>query len=170
MSACVSILNADQQITDLNVMFDRLFNRIKRNKLVSAVDYGRSLTRYRKEHPESLAEEKEQIYQWVRIIEKRKRERIQVDEKEPPLWDELKRAWVVYRMWETARAAFMSHPAATEMDFRKCWPSIHEELLTQYALEELAGNPAASNPLVEEMTDSDEIFGAEKEHFSSLQH
>jgi len=73
-------------------------------------------------------------------------------------------------MWETARAAFMSHPAATEMDFRKCWPSIYEELLKQHALEELAGNPAASNPLVEEMTDSDEIFGAEQEHFSSLQH
>ena len=73
-------------------------------------------------------------------------------------------------MWETARAAFMSHPAATEMDFRKCWPSIYEELLKQHALRELAGNPAASNPLVEEMTDSDEIFGAEQEHFSSLQH
>jgi len=151
-------------------MFHRLFNRIKRNKLVSAGDYGRDLTRYRKEHPESLAEEREQIHQWVRIVEKRKRDRTQIDEKEPPLLDELKRAWVVYRMWETARAAFMSHPAATDMDFRKCWPSIHEELLKRHALEELAGNSAASSPLVEEMTDSDEIFGAEKGHFSSLQH
>jgi hypothetical protein len=161
------ILNADHK--DPNDMFHRLFNRIKRNKLVSAGDYGRGLTRYRKEHPESLVEEREEIHQWVRIIEKRKRERIEVDEKEPPLLDELKRAWVVYRMWETARAAFMSHPAATEIDFRKCWPSIHEELLKRHALEELAGNPGASNRPAE-IADSDEIFGAETPNISSLQH
>ena len=151
-------------------MFHRLLNRIKRNKLISAGDYGRSLRRYRKEHPESLAEDREQIYQWVRIIEQRKRERIQVNEKDLPLWDELKRAWAVYLMWETARAAFMSHPAATAMDFRKCWPSIQEELLKQHALEELAGNPAAFGCRIEEMTDSDEMFGAAKGNFSSLQH
>lgn len=149
-------------------MFHRLFNRIKRSKLISAADYWRSLERYRKEHPESLAEEREQIYQWVRLIE-RKRNQIQVAERIRPLSDELERAWAAYRMWETARAAFMSHPAATEMAFRKSWPRIQEELLKQHALEELAGNPGASNQSVK-IADSDEIFGAETPNISSLQH
>jgi len=146
-------------------MFRGFFNRIKQRKMLSASKYSKSLARYRKEHPESLAEEREHVYQWVRLMT-RNREQIQVDEKERPLSDELKRAWAHYLLWETARAAFMSHPSATESEFLKCWPSLRAELLKQHALEGLAGNAI---PLLEE-TDSDEIFGTEKPYFSDLQH
>ena len=55
---------------------------------------------------------------------------------------------------EVARAAFMSHPAATEYDFRRCWPSIREELLKQHALEELAANPALSQSLAIQISEA----------------
>ena len=32
------------------------------------------------------------------------------------------------------REAFMSHPAATEEDFERCWPSIRDEMFKQHAL------------------------------------
>jgi hypothetical protein len=150
-------------------MFRGFFNRIMQRKLFFSAHYSKSLARFRKEHPESLAEESEQIYQWVRFIDKKKRERIPTEERERPLSDELQRAWVVYRMWETARAAFMSHPAATEIEFRRCWPSIRAELLKQHALDELAGNPALTNRLVEEVTASDQILSG-KPYSSTLEH
>ena len=150
-------------------MFRSFFNRIMQRKLFSSANYSKSLARFRKEHPESLAEESEQIYQWVRFIDKKKRERIPTEERERPLSAELQRAWAVYRMWETARAAFMSHPAATEIEFRRCWPSIRAELLKQHALDELAGNPALTNRLVEEVTASDQIL-SEKPYSSTLEH
>ncbi len=43
---------------------------------------------------------------------------------------------------EVACLAFMLHPAATQDDFRRCWPSIRDEILKQHCLEELAANPA----------------------------
>lgn len=33
------------------------------------------------------------------------------------------------------REAFLSHPAATEEDFERCWPSIRDEMFKQYALD-----------------------------------
>lgn len=148
-------------------MFRRLFNRIK---LLSGADYGKDLARYRKKHPESLEVERERIHQWILFIDKRKREQNQVGKGEGALSDDNKLAEALHRMREAARAAFMSHPAATEIDFRRCWPSIREELLKQHALEELAGNPTLSKRLFEEMTDGDDNFGtADKAHDTSLQ-
>jgi len=155
-------------IDRLTLMFRGFFNRIMKRKLVSSSDYSKNLARYRKEHPESLAEESEQIYQWVRSIDKKKREGSQTEEKESPLSDQLQHAWAVYRMWETARAAFMSHPAATEVEFRRCWPSIRAELLKQHALDELAGNPSLTNRLVEEVTASDQVLS--EPYSSTLDH
>lgn len=150
-------------------MFRGFFNRIKKRKYYAG-DYGKSLARYRRTHPESLTQEREQTYQWVRLIEKKRREQIQVEQNARPLSDELERAWTLYRMWETARDAFMSHPAATRSDFLRCWPSIRAELLKQHALEKLAGNSAGANRLMEELSEADEIFGIEEPRFSSVQH
>ncbi|HVF48713.1 MAG TPA: hypothetical protein VNA19_01425 [Pyrinomonadaceae bacterium] len=38
-------------------------------------------------------------------------------------------------MREIVRKAFMSHPAATEEDFERCWPDIRDEMFKQYALD-----------------------------------
>jgi len=32
------------------------------------------------------------------------------------------------------RAAFLSHPAATEEDFERCWPELRDEVLMRHAL------------------------------------
>ena len=37
-------------------------------------------------------------------------------------------------MREVVRAAFMTHPAATEADFERCWPSLRDEVFKQHAL------------------------------------
>ena len=40
-------------------------------------------------------------------------------------------------MRATVKEAFMSHPAATEEDFERCWPSIRDEILKQYTMKVL---------------------------------
>ena len=39
-------------------------------------------------------------------------------------------------MRKIVRQAFLSHPAATEEDFERCWPGIRDEMFKQYALEQ----------------------------------
>jgi hypothetical protein len=46
------------------------------------------------------------------------------------------------------RKAFMQHPAATDADFRQCWPSIRQELLKKYTLEELEANPEGLDEII----------------------
>lgn len=38
---------------------------------------------------------------------------------------------------ERARAAFMTHPAATAEDFERCWPSIRDEIFKRHTLSSL---------------------------------
>lgn len=45
------------------------------------------------------------------------------------------RAEACEEMREIVREAFMSHPAATEEDFERCWPAIRDEMFKQYTLE-----------------------------------
>jgi hypothetical protein len=142
-------------------MFRNLFNRIIGRRLISGNDYERSLARYRKQHPDSLEEEKKRIHEWILFVEKRRRE--QVAKEAGAGAQENRLAEALHQMQETARAAFMSHPAATEIDFRRCWPSIREELLKQHALEELAGNPILSRRLVGEIIDGDDILGIDND-------
>lgn len=132
-------------------MFRQLFNRIKRTKLASGNDYGRSLARYRKEHPGSLEEDRKRIHEWILFVEKRKQVQNQAR-------TEQNKTEAIHRMRETARAAFMTHPAATEIDFRRCWPSIREELLKRHALEELAANPLLSKRLIGEIVDGEDVL------------
>lgn len=128
----------------LDLMLHRLFNRIKRNKLITPTAYEKGLARYRRLHPESLEKDKEQINQWLaRVAEKRRQEQ-QAGSENLSHGEDAKVVQALYALRETARAAFMRHPAATEYDFRRCWPSIREEMLKRYALEELTENPALS--------------------------
>ena len=122
---------------------------IHRQRLLKPRDYQRALQRYRQEHPESLEEEREQIQRWIKYVDARNhrerqrkiQNRRRVAEEEARVTDAL------YVMREVARDAFMRHPASTEYDFQRCWPSIREEILKQCALEELASNPALSSRL-----------------------
>ena len=41
------------------------------------------------------------------------------------------------RLRERVREAFMSHPAATEADFERCWPSLRDTLLKRHTLKVL---------------------------------
>lgn len=47
-------------------------------------------------------------------------------------------------MKKQVRAAFLSHPAATEMDFERCWPVLRDEIFKEYALRHLAVERPAS--------------------------
>src|SRR4051812_37648598 len=45
------------------------------------------------------------------------------------------RAESTARMRAIAKAAFMSHPAATPIDFERCWPQIRDELFRQHTIQ-----------------------------------
>ena len=49
----------------------------------------------------------------------------------------------------------MQHPAATEADFRICWPGIRAEMLKQFTLEELAAQPERMDALLVKTVDSE---------------
>jgi hypothetical protein len=55
---------------------------------------------------------------------------------------EKSRADSTARMRAIARAAFMSHPAASAMDFERCWPEIKDELFKQHTIELLTESVA----------------------------
>jgi len=112
--------------------------------MVSPKSYEKQLRRYRIEHPESLEKDQEQVQQWIAFVEARRRAQQKANRENRSDTEDVRLAQALYELREIARAAFMSHPAATEYDFRRCWPSIREELLKQHALEELAANPALS--------------------------
>jgi hypothetical protein len=40
-------------------------------------------------------------------------------------------------MMGTVKEAFLSHPAATEQDFERCWPAIRDEIFKQYTMKVL---------------------------------
>jgi len=137
-------------------MFRRLFRRIKQllvYGLIRPHDYYQNLQRYRRANPKSLEEEQKQIQQWLSHVDNRRRAQ-QQGTREIPVSKEKKLAEALYQMEEVARAAFMSHPAATEWDFRRCWPSIRAEMLKQHALEELAANPALTEHFSKEASAS----------------
>lgn len=134
-------------------MFRRLFRRIKwwrAERPIRAKNYHKAFQRYRRQHPESMEEERKQIQQWISHVHAGRRAEQQGNTEFPTTIKENQLAEALYQMREVARAAFMSHPAATEGDFRRCWPSIREEMLKQHALEELAANPALSESLARE--------------------
>lgn len=147
------------------------FNKIRRRSgLISQNDYQKRLQRYRNEHPESLEEERKQEQQWIASVAQPTRNEQEESRIRPRYPEEatLAKAFeafeAFYELRETARAAFMSHPAATESDFRRCWPGIREELLKQHALEELTLNPALSERLVMQTSEAKVKRDAKSDH------
>ena len=130
-------------------MIRELLRRFMRRRLLKPKGYERALQRYRQAHPESLEEEREQIQRWIKYVDARNRQERQsnIQNRKRVREEEARVKNALYVMEEVARAAFMRHPASTEYDFQRCWPSIREEILMQCALEELATNPELSSRL-----------------------
>jgi len=126
---------------------DLLRRLIRRQKLLKPREYERALQKYRQAHPETLVEEREQILRWIKYVEARNRLEKQNHTENRVSEEEARIAKALYALREVARAAFMRHPASTEYDFLRCWPSIRQEVLKQHALEELASNPELSSRL-----------------------
>ena len=136
-------------------MLRSLIKRItRRTMIVSPRSYEKQLRRYRIEHPESLEKDNEQVQQWIAFVEARRRAEQKGNREVQFEVKDVRLAYALYELREVARTAFMSHPAATEYDFRRCWPSIREELLKQHALEELAANPALSQSLAIQISEA----------------
>jgi hypothetical protein len=105
-------------------------------------DYYKDYERAKRENPEKFEQEQEVVRKWVLRIAKQRQEQSALDEERSSTQAIEKRPEeAMAQMRELAREAFMSHPAATEADFRICWPAIRVELLKQYTLEELAAQP-----------------------------
>ena len=136
-------------------MLRSLIKRImRRTMIVSPRSYEKQLRRYRIEHPESLEKDNKQVQQWIAFVEARRRAEQKGNREVQFEVKDVRLAYALYELREVARTAFMSHPAATEYDFRRCWPSIREELLKQHALEELAANPALSQSLAIQISEA----------------
>ena len=136
-------------------MLRSLIKRImRRTMIVSPRSYGKQLRQYRIEHPESLEKDNEQVQQWIAFVDARRRTEQKGNREVQFEEEDVRLAYALYEFWKSARAAFMSHPAATEYDFRRLWPSIREELLKQHALEELAGNPGLSQSLAIQISEA----------------
>jgi len=108
-----------------------------RQTMVTAKVYLEDLNRYRRAHPESLEKEREQIQRWLTYVKSRSEPETNNEKNQEAKINEARS-----QLREVACLAFMLHPAATQDDFRRCWPSIREEILKQHCLEELAANPA----------------------------
>lgn len=147
-------------------MLHRLFNRIKRNKPITSREYEKRLARYRRLHPESLEEDKEQINQWLAHVAALRREVQKVDRENRCNGEDAKLLQALSELRATARAAFMKHPAATDYDFRRCWPSIREEILKRHALEELAENLDLSMTVARHTSEAKETLVATQEPYS----
>jgi len=108
-----------------------------RQTMVTSKAYLKDLNSYRRAHPESLEKEREQIQRWLTYVKSRPEQETNNERNQ-----EVKTNEARAQLREVARLAFMLHPAATQDDFRRCLPSIRDEILKQHCLEELAVNPA----------------------------
>ena len=109
--------------------------------------YSQQLALYRQKHPESLEKDQEQIQRWVAYVEARRRAQQELA-REEKRQEEGRLTSALQELHAAAYTAFMSHPAATEADFRRCWPNLREEILKQHALQELAANPTLLSSLL----------------------
>src|SRR2546423_8574809 len=132
-------------------MLGRLLKlRRRKGSYKSYDDYYREYKRAKRDNPEKFEQEQELVRRWVlRTVEQRQQQAGASDEKGSSAQAiEKKPEEAMEQMREIARAAFMSHPAATEADFRICWPAIRAEMLKQYTLDELAAQPERMSALL----------------------
>jgi hypothetical protein len=55
----------------------------------------------------------------------------------------------IERMKEIAHTAFMTHPAASEEDFERCWPGLRDEMFKQHAIKVLSKTQAPDESLTD---------------------
>jgi|SRR5918912_1595630 vacuolar-type H+-ATPase catalytic subunit A/Vma1 len=123
----------------------RLLKGKRGQRWLSFKQYFKAYERYKQKYPKRIAQDQEKIQEWVTRVAETRRNKNNRQEKiaaaiEPR---ETEREKMLRQTRETVRTAFMRHPAATEADFRRCWPSIREELLKRHTLDDLAANPSA---------------------------
>jgi hypothetical protein len=131
-------------------MLGRLLRlRRKKGSFKSYDDYYKEYRRAKRENPERFEQEQELVRKWVLRIVEQRQQQSDLDERAASAQGlEIRSVDPIEQMREIARAAFMSHPAATEADFRVCWPDIRAEMLKQYTLDELAAQPERMSALL----------------------
>jgi Ankyrin repeats (3 copies)/Ankyrin repeats (many copies) len=130
-------------------MLGRLLKlRRRKGSYKSYEDYYKEYERAKRENPERFEQEQEIVRKWVLRIVKRRQQQSALNEETLSAPTITKPEEAMEKMREIARAAFMRHPAATEADFRICWPAIRVEMLKQYTLEELAAQPERMSALL----------------------
>src|SRR5882724_8098182 len=97
-----------------------------------------------------IERDREFVEQYALLAAQRKQELVMgrkslLDERRE---QERAKAQATARMRAIARAAFMSHPAATDIDFERCWPEIRDDLLRHHTLQILTDAPGQ----IDEMT------------------
>lgn len=109
-----------------------------------------------------IERDRESVEQYALVTSQRKQDSGLEDNRRTKLDErrelERARAESTARMRAIARAAFMSHPAATVMDFERCWPEIRDELFRQHTIQLLTESVAQ----VEELTPDIERTSAMK--------
>ena len=131
--------------------------RRKALALKSYDDYYKEYERERRENPEKFEHEQEIVRRWVLRVAKQREQQSALDEGRSSAQNiEKKPEEAMEQMREIARRAFMQHPAATEADFRICWPDLRAEMLKQYTLEELAAQPERMDALLVKTADAEE--------------
>lgn len=121
----------------------------KRKTAGSLDDYYKDYYRRRRLNPEKLAQEKAEVEKWAQRLSHLRQQRSLPQDRDGESLALLIKEDAAQQMEEIARAAFMKHPAATEEDFRRCWPGIREEILKRYALNQLAAHPSRLKALLQ---------------------
>jgi hypothetical protein len=104
---------------------------------------------------EHVVRDREFVEQYALVASQRKQQ-LALEEDRRARLDEQRaleraRAESTARMRAIARAAFMSHPAATTFDFERCWPEIRDQLFKQHTVQLLTESVQQVDELTEEI-------------------
>lgn len=100
--------------------------------------FGRKPKKHERGH-EHLKREQELVAKWLaqQAARRNAQELAEGAQDSPGSAEQIKKE-EIERMREIAHTAFMTHPAATEEDFERCWPGLRDEMFKQHAIKVLA--------------------------------
>ncbi len=100
--------------------------------------------------PERIEQEQALIKKWLEQEAARKAAQKSAEQAQDNYLtsDQLKKE-EIERMRVIAHTAFMTHPAATEEDFKRCWPGLRDEMFKQHAIKVLSKTQAPDETLTE---------------------
>ena len=98
-------------------------------------------------NPEQFEREQALIRQW--LTQKAARTAAQKQEEGALRSAEQIKKEELERMKAMAHTAFMTHPAATEEDFDRCWPAMRDEMFRQHAIKVLAATQVPDESLTD---------------------